>query len=142
VVVVIGTRQGLVHVAPGYEGTITTGWGGDLNHEEHLLARLAIVGVGGTVTALRWRRLSVVPVATGVVILCYALRAVLQYALDPGLYVEMSVGGVPTRTVLGGEPFLLVAGGALLVAAGVVGWRGTFERTVDGVSSPVPASMR
>ncbi|WP_248895362.1 hypothetical protein [Haloplanus halobius] len=53
VAIVIGIHQGLVHVAPGSEGTIMTGWDGDLNHEERLLARLALVGVAGTVAALR-----------------------------------------------------------------------------------------
>jgi len=123
VAVVVGVRQELVHVAPGYEGTIMTGWGGGLNHEERLLSRLALVGVAGAAATLRWRRLAFVPVATGVVVLFYALRAVLYYALDPGLYVEVSVYSGPTRFVLGAEPVLLVAGGALLVAAGVVGWR-------------------
>jgi len=120
VAIVIGVRQGLVHVAPGYEGTITTGWGGDLNHEERLLARLGVVGVVGTVAALKWRHLAAVPVATGVVVLFYALRAALHYA---GLYVTVSAYGGPTRFVLGAEPILLVVGGALLVVAGVVGWR-------------------
>jgi len=54
--VVIGIHQGLVHVAPGYEGTITTGWDGDPNHEERLLASLALLGVVGTAAARRWRR--------------------------------------------------------------------------------------
>ncbi|WP_435067290.1 hypothetical protein [Haloplanus sp. C73] len=136
VAVLVGVRQGLVHVAPGYEGTIMTGWDGPLNHEERLLSRLAVVGVVGSVAALRWRRLAVVPAATGGVVLFYALRAVLHYALDPGLYVEVQVYGGPTRFVLGAEPVLLVVGGALLVAAGVVEWRATDAET----ASPSPAS--
>ncbi|MEF8856657.1 MAG: hypothetical protein V5A16_04480 [Haloplanus sp.] len=58
VAVVIGVHQELVHVAPGFEGTITTGWGGDLTHEERLLARLALVGGVGLLVAagvVRWR---------------------------------------------------------------------------------------
>jgi len=123
IAVLVGVRQGLVHVAPSYEGTIMTGWDGPLNHEEQLLTRLAILGVVGSVAALRWRRLAVVPAAVGGVVLFYALRAVLHYALDPGLYVEVSTYAGPSRFVLGAEPVLLVAGGALLVAAGVVRWR-------------------
>jgi len=134
--IVIGVQQGLVHVAPGYEGTITTGWGGDLNHEERLLARLGLVGVVGTVAARWWRHLVVVPVATGGVVLFYALRAALHYALDPGLYIEVSAYGGPTRFVLGAEPFLLVAGGALLAGAGVVGWR----TRPDGDGGGIPAA--
>ncbi|AZH24153.1 hypothetical protein [Haloplanus aerogenes] len=139
VAIVIGIHQGLVHVAPGYDGTITTGWGGDLNHEERLLARLALVGVVGAVAARRWRRLAVVPAATGGVVLFYALRAALHYALDPGLYVEVSAYGGPTRLVLGAEPFLLVAGGALLVGAAVVEWRARPDDADGGASAPTPS---
>lgn len=109
--IVIGVRQELVHVTPGYEGTITTGWGGDLNHEARLLARLGLVGVGGAIVVPRWRRLAVVPAATGGVVLFYALRAALHYAFDPGLYVAVSAYGGPTRFVLGAEPVPLVVGG-------------------------------
>jgi len=138
VAVVIGVRQGLVHVAPGYEGTVVTGWGGDLNHEERLLTRLGLVGVAGTVAALRWRRLAAVPVATGGVVLFYALRAVTHYALDPGLYTEVRTAGGATELVLGAEPILLVVGGGLLVAAGVVGW--WERRWADGGASPTAAT--
>jgi len=138
--IVIGVRQGLVHVAPGYEGTITTGWGGDLNHEERLLSRLGLVGVGGAIAALRWRRLAVVPVATGGVVLFYALRAVLHYAVDPGLYVEVSAYGGRTEFVLGAEPVLLVGGGALLVVAGVVGWRAHLDRSDCGGIAATPST--
>ncbi|WP_251341823.1 hypothetical protein [Haloplanus halophilus] len=136
----VGVHQGLVHVAPGYEGTIVTGWGRTLNHEERLLAWLGALGVAGAVGSLRWRRLAVLPAATGGVVLCYALRAVATYALDPGLYVEVSASGGPTRFVLGAEPFLLVAGGALLVVAAVRGWRATADGTTDGDAPPTPSS--
>ena len=133
VTIVVGVHQGLVHVAPGYEGTITTGWDGTLSHEEVLLARLGLVGVVGAGAALRWRRLAVVPAATGAVVLCYALRAVLHYARNPGLYAPVTAfGGESVRFVLGAEPFLLVAGGLFLVGAGVVGWRTGGERVSDG----------
>jgi hypothetical protein len=143
VTIVVGVHQGLVHVAPGYEGTITTGWDGELSHEEVLLARLGFVGVVGAVAAFRWRRLAVVPAATGVVVLFYAVRAVLHYARDPGLYAAVTAfGGESVRFVLGAEPFLLVAGGALLVAAGAVGWRARLGGADDGASAAASPSRR
>jgi hypothetical protein len=130
--IAVGVHQGLVHVAPGYEGTIVTGWDGPVNHEERLLARLGAVGATGAVAALRWRRLAAVPAATGGVVLFYALRATLGYARDPGLYTTVSLhGGGPVRLVLGAEPVLLAAGGALLVFAGVRGWTAR-AGTADG----------
>ncbi|WP_338740323.1 hypothetical protein [Haloplanus salilacus] len=120
--IVVGVHQGLVHVAPGYEGTVTTGWDGDPNHEERLLAWTAAVAVCGTVAALRWRRLALVPVLMGGVVLFYVFRAVLNYAQDPGLYTVVDLGGESLRFVLGAEPFLLVGGAILLVAAGVRVW--------------------
>ncbi|MEF8788973.1 MAG: hypothetical protein V5A61_02495 [Haloarculaceae archaeon] len=122
--IVIGIYQGLIHVAPGYEGTITSGWGGPLGHEERLLARVGVVGVGGAVASRRWKPFAAVPIVAGGVVLFYALRAVVQYARSPGLLVEVSTYGGPVRFVPGAEPFLLVAGGGLLVVAGAVGWRG------------------
>ena len=119
--IAIGVHQGLVHIAPGYGGSIVTGWGGPLSHEEVFFAGLGLVGA---VATRRWRRLAVAPAATGLVVLFYTFRAVLHYALEPGLYVEVTTHGTPTRLVLGAEPILLVGGGLLLVGAGVVGWRG------------------
>jgi hypothetical protein len=143
VAIVVGVHQDLLHVAPGYEGTITTGWDGSLSHEELLLARLGLVGVVGAGAALRWRRLAVVPAATGVVVLLYALRAVLQYARDPGLYAPVTAfGGESVRFVLGAEPFLLVAGGALLVAAGAAGWSACSGGADDGASAAASPSRR
>jgi hypothetical protein len=143
VTVVVGVHQDLLHVAPGYEGTVTTGWDGALSHEEALLARLGLVGVVGAVAASRWRRLAVVPAATGVVVLFYALRAVLHYARDPGLYAPVTAfGGESVRFVLGAEPFLLVTGGTLLVTASVVGWRVRPGRSDDGTSAAASPSRR
>jgi len=123
VAIVVGIHQGLVHVAPGYEGTITSGWDGAPNHEERLLARLGLVAVVATVATLRWRRLALVPVAVGGVVLFYALRAVGHYVWEPGLYTAVETyGGASLRFVLGAEPFLLVGGAVLLVVAGVRGW--------------------
>lgn len=128
--IVIGVYQGLIHVAPGYEGTITTGWGGDLNHEEVLLVQLGAVGVGGAVAALRWKRLASVPFAVGGIALLYALRAVFSAFQSPTrpLYREFSprtpgFEGETVMLVLGAEPFLLAGGGLLLLGAGVAGWK-------------------
>ncbi|WP_248895361.1 hypothetical protein [Haloplanus halobius] len=77
--------------------------------------------------------------ATGVVALFYALRAVLLYALDPGLYVEVSTHFGPTRFVLGAEPVLLAVGGVLLVVAGVTGWRAHLDRSDGSMRIAVPS---
>jgi hypothetical protein len=123
-VTVIGVYQGLLHVAPGYEGTVMTGWDGELNHEERLLVGLAAVGVGGAAATRRWKRLAAVPVAMGGVVLFYALRATIQKVLNVPLYTETTIySGDAVVFVLGAEPFLLVAAGLLLVGAGVAGWR-------------------
>ncbi|WP_255148676.1 hypothetical protein [Halorarius halobius] len=138
--VVVGVHQGLVHVAPGYEGTIQSGWDGPLSHEERLLARLAVVGAVGAAGALRWRRLAVVPAAAGGVVLLYVLRAMATYLQDPGLYTETTTyGGDPVMFVFGAEPFLLLAGGGLLVTAGVVGWRATTRGAGGDAAAPSSA---
>lgn len=137
--IVVGIQQGLVHVAPGYEGTIMSGWGGKLNHEERLLARVGAVGIGGTVGTFRWKRLAVVPIAAGGVVLFYALRAIIQKVQNVPLYTETATyGGDPVVFILGAEPFLLLAGGLLLIGAGLLGWRQQTNGT-DG-SAPSPAS--
>lgn len=119
-----GVFQGLVHVAPGYEGTITTGWGGPLNHEERLLVAVALLGAVGSVAAERWRSLAVVPLLAGGIVGGWAVRAVAQQALRLPLYTETTLyNGEPIRFVLGAEPFLLVVGGVLLVSAGITSYR-------------------
>lgn len=138
--IAVGIYQELLHVASGYEGTIVTGWGRSLNHEEVLLARLGAVGVVGTITALRWRVVAVVPVAVGAVVVFYPVRAVVSHARRTGLYTEVpTVGGGTTRFVLGAEPFLLAAGGMLLVVAGVLVWRSHATRT-GNVDAPERSS--
>jgi hypothetical protein len=141
VAIVVGIHQGLVHVAPGYEGTIVSGWGGKLNHEERLLAAVGAVGIAGSIAARRWRRLCVVPIAAGGVVLFYALRAIGHWVWRTPLYVETSIDdGDPTVFVLGAEPFLLVIGGALLIAAGVLGWR-RHSTESDGRCGSRPSSV-
>ena len=139
----IGVYQGLVHVAPGYEGTITSGWDGSLSHEEVLLTQLGAVGLGGAVAALRWRRLSSVPCVMGSIVLLYAGRAVFGLVQSPRpLYREFPVHGAGFEGdtvvfVLGAEPFLLAAGGLLLAGAGVTGMRPrTPNGEDDGVTPP------
>ncbi|MFC4449136.1 hypothetical protein [Halorussus aquaticus] len=142
--VVIGVYQGLVHIAPGYEGTITSGWGGDLNHEEVLLVQLGAVGVVGTVGAARWKRLASVPVAMGSIVLFYPLRAVFHWfqSRSRPLYREFSppapsYEGETVVIILGAEPFLVAGGGLLLVGAGIAAWRlRTPGEEGDGVTPP------
>ncbi|MGB9957637.1 hypothetical protein ACOZ4B_14775 [Haloferax prahovense] len=126
--IVAGVHQELLHVAPGYDGTITTGWDGRLNHEEYLLARLGGVGVVGALAALRWKHAVALPVAVGGVEIGYSLVAVSHYVRDPGLYTTVQTFDGTTRLVLGAEPFLLVVGGLLFLGAGVAAWRTHGER--------------
>lgn len=122
--VVVGVSQHGLAVAPGYEGQVQTGWGGDPNHEERLLVGAAALGAGSALASVRWRRLAGATVATGAVVVFYPVRAVATWARDPGLYTEVPLySGETTRFVLGPEPFLLAAGGCLLALAGVLGWR-------------------
>lgn len=145
VAVLVGVFQGLVHVAPGYEGTITTGWDGGLNHEEQLLAALGGVGVAGAALSLRWKRLAAVPAAVGGVVLFYAVRAMAGYVLNGlPLYTETTLprSTEPVVYVFGAEPFLLVAGGLLFVGAGIARLRRWTPREPDaeGTTGRVGAS--
>ncbi|QZP38285.1 hypothetical protein [Halobaculum magnesiiphilum] len=121
----VGVYQGLVHVAPGYEGTIMSGWDGSLNHEEVLLVQLGALSVGSVVAGLRWKRLSHLSFVMGGIVLFYAVRAVFNLVQSPRpLYREFPVQGAgfdgdTVMLVLGAEPFLLAAGGLFLMAAGL-----------------------
>jgi hypothetical protein len=133
--VLVGVHAELLHARSMYDFTITTGWGvveghqrwiHSLNHEERLLAALAGVGLLGSVAVTRWRRAAVIPALMGCVVVYYPVRAVLYYARDShlGLYTGLPlVGDSSGRVVLGVEPYLLVVGGLLLVASGLLGWR-------------------
>mgnify|MGYP000191631765 CR=1 FL=1 len=144
--VVAGVYQGLIHVAPGYEGTVVSGWGGELNHEELLLVRLGLLAVVGTVAARRWSYLAGVPILLGAVVVFYAVRAVYGLVRSPRpLYREVSIhgagfGGDPVVFVLGAEPFLLAAGGLLLVGAGVAAAKLRTPRG-DGSADAAPARV-
>lgn len=142
-VIVIGIYQGLLHVAPGYDGTIMTGWDGGLNHEERLLAGLGAVGIAGAVATIRWKQFSIVPGFMGGVVLFYAVRAIYLQVQDVPLYTETTLySGETTVFVLGSEPFLLIAGGLLLIGAGTVGWIYHPEcetASGDSVTSSTPA---
>jgi hypothetical protein len=124
--IVIGIFHGLIHVASGYEGMIMTGWDGDPNHEEILLAQLGVVGVAGSVAALRWNQIAIVPSVVGGIVLFYVIRTMVTLFQSPNiiLYREFSprtpgFEGETTFFVLGAEPFLLAAGGLLFVIAGI-----------------------
>ena len=125
--IVFGVHQGLAHVAPGYEGTITTGWDGDLNYEEVLLLLVGGVGIGGAIGARRWKYLASIPIVMGGVVLFSVFRAVLgQFRSPHSLYREYTLQppGSEEYTVmiiLGAEPFLLAVGGFLLMGAGISG---------------------
>ncbi|WP_324760046.1 hypothetical protein [Haloarcula montana] len=134
VTVLVGIHTELLHARSMYDFTITTGWGRvpgqprllhSLNHEERLLAQLAGVGLVGSILAMRWRQAAAIPVLMGGVVLFYPVRTVLHYLGDPrtGVYTGVVPVGDPTgRVVFGAEPYLLVLGGVLLLAAGVAGW--------------------
>lgn len=135
--IVIGIFQGLVHVAPGYEGTIMTGWGGSLNHEERLLARLGLVGIVGAVGALKVKQLSIVPIAMGGIVLFYAFRAIVHHAQTTQLYSEVQLyGGDTVVFILGAEPFLLIVGGGLLIGSGFYGLNGSVSRIRSPDATP------
>lgn len=125
--VVIGIHMELLHMRAGVGRTIDTGWASSLNHEEGLLAGLSLLGIVGALAARRWRRAGLLSQAVGGVVLFYALRAVMQHILDPGvgIYTGLPVfEGTTGQIVFGAEPYLLVFGGLLLIAAGVLGYRG------------------
>ncbi|UPV72932.1 hypothetical protein M0R89_10270 [Halorussus limi] len=147
VAIVIGVYQGLVHVAPGYEGTIVSGWDGDLSHEEVLLVQLGAVGVGGAVAALWRKRLATVPFATGGIVVFYAFRAVFSWFRSSRrpLYREFSprapgFEGETVVFVLGAEPFLVAGGGLLLVGAGIA--TSKFRTPVEEGDESTPPSLR
>lgn len=122
--VLVGIHQELVLVRPLYEGSITTGWSGPINHEERLLAQLGVLGLLGALTTVRWRSGAAVPVAVGGIVFFYSLRAAGYYAQDPGLYTGLPyLGRATSRFILGGEPYWLVGAGVLFVAAGIIGSR-------------------
>jgi hypothetical protein len=83
--VVIGIHTELLHMRPGFGRTIDTGWAGSPNHEEELLAGLSLLGIVGALAASRWRRAGLLSQVVGGVVLFYALRAVMQHVVDPGV---------------------------------------------------------
>lgn len=139
--VVVGIHQGVVHVAPGYQGTINSGGGEVFDRRGWLLAGMGAAGIVGAAVSLRRKRLSVVPVAVGGGVLFEAFRTMILLALSLPypLYTETTYrrSGDPVMFVFGAEPFLLVAGGILLVGAGFARLRRHTDRgRGDGVSSP------
>ncbi|MFC7228700.1 hypothetical protein N0B31_14915 [Salinirubellus salinus] len=143
----IGVYQGLVHVAPGYEGTIMSGWDGSLSHEEVLLVQLGALGVGSVVAGLRWKRLSSLSFVMGSIVLFYAVRAVFNLFQSPRpLYREFSVQGAgfegdTVMLVLGAEPFLLAAGGLLLIGAGLAPFTSRLSKRGSEGATPRPSRI-
>jgi hypothetical protein len=143
----VGVYQGLVHVAPGYEGTIMSGWDGRLSHEEVLLVQLGALGVGSVFAGLRWKHLSILSFIVGSTVLFYAFRAVFGLFQSPRpLYREFAVHGAgfegeTVMFVLGAGPFLLAAGGLLLIGAGITPFTSRlFEQGDEETTSrPPPA---
>ncbi|QLG61897.1 hypothetical protein [Halorarum salinum] len=138
--IVVGIHQGVLHVAPGYQGTINAG-GEVPGRREWLLAGMGIIGIVGAAVAPWRKRLSVVPVAVGGIVLFEAFRTMFVAAngLRYPLYTETTYpfSGEPIMFIFGAEPFLLVAGGGFLVGAGIVGLRGRRTReNRDEMSSP------
>lgn len=135
----IGVYQGYIHVAPAYEGTIMSGWDGSLNHEEVLLVQLGALGVGSVVAGLRWKRLSILSFVMGGIVLFYAVRAVFNPPMP--LYREVTVGfeGETVKFVLGAEPFLLAAGGLLLMGAGIAPFTSRLFKRGGEETTPRPS---
>lgn len=143
----IGVYQGLVHVAPGYKGTITSGWDGSLSHEEVLLVQLGLLGVGSVVAGLRWKRLSSISVVMGSIVLFYAVRAVFDLFQSPRpLYQEFTMHGAgfegdTVMFVLGAEPFLLAVGGLLLIGAGLAPFISQLYKRGSKETTPQPSRV-
>lgn len=138
--IVVGVHQGVLHVAPGYQGTINAG-GEVLGRRDWLLAGIGAVGIGGATVSLRRKRLSVVPVAVGGIVLFEAFRTmfIAAHSLPYPIYTETTYrrSDDPVMFIFGAEPFLLVAAGVLLVGAGIVGLRGRrSQENDDEASSP------
>ena len=143
VAVVVGVQQGVLHVAPGYGGTINASEE-VFGRRKWLLAGVGAVGVVGASLSSRRKRLSAVPIAVGGVVLLEAFRTTVLAAtsLDYPLFTETAYrrSGEPVMFVLGAEPLLLAAGGVLLVGAGIVGLRAHGNRENDEEMSPSPST--
>lgn len=128
IAVVVGIHSQLLLFRPGVTGTIETGWGGSLNHQEILLARLSLLGAAGTVLAYRWRPVALLPVAVGSAVIFASLRAASHYLFRPTADITFFLGippyvGVTDEIILGPQPYSLVLGGALLISAGILTWK-------------------
>ncbi|WP_277555031.1 hypothetical protein [Halobaculum limi] len=143
VAVIVGVQQGVLHVAPGYQGTINASE--ELfGRRKWLLTGAGAVGVVGAISSIRWKRLSVVPVAVGGIVFVEGLWTAILAAtgLDYPLFTETTYrrSGDPVMFILGAEPFLLVAGGVLLAGAGIAGRRVHRNRQDEEKSSPPSTS--
>lgn len=132
VVVLLGLHQELLTARAAGGPTVTTGWGRDLNHTERLLGALATVALPVAAVSVRVRRAGYLVQAVGATVLWFALTASVHWLGQPEVYTGLPVaGGTTGEFVLAAEPYLLLAGGLLLVAAGAVGAQGTPGRETD-----------
>jgi hypothetical protein len=119
VVVLLGLHQELLTARAAGGPTVTTGWGRGLNHEERLLGALATAALPLAAAAARVRRIGYVVATAGGVVAGVALWAAGSWLAEP--WVSTGVPGDAGTVVLGAEPSLLVLGGLVLVASGLVG---------------------
>lgn len=122
--ILVGLHQELVTVRPAYDGSITTGWGRDLNAGERQLGALATGALPVAAVTVRYPRARYLLQAVGLFVAGRALYASVHWLLQPDVYTGIPIaGGTSGELVLGAEPYLLVVGGLLLVAAGSAGAR-------------------
>jgi hypothetical protein len=121
VVVLFGLHQELLATRAA-AGSVTTGWGGDLNHTERLLGAVALAALPMAVLSGYLRAAAYLVQLAGAAVAGYAVYAALHWLGQPGTSTGLPIAGGRTGdVVLAAEPYLLVVGGLLLVAAGVVG---------------------
>jgi hypothetical protein len=139
--VAVGVYQDLLRIVPAAAGTIETAWGRHLVRGEYLLLLWAVIGGVGAVAAVRYRLAAVVPVVMGSIVLLGTGNTVLRYEREIGLYTPVPTpGGDGAQHALGAEPFLLVAGALLLVAAGAAGWWAHADRPGTSTDDAEPGT--
>jgi hypothetical protein len=134
VVVLLGLHQELLTARAAGGPTVTTGWGRGLNHEERLLGAVATAALPLAAAAARFRLLGYLVATAGAAVTGVAVWAAGSWLAEP--WVSTGVPGDAGTVVIGAEPYLLVVGGLLLFASGLVAARGT---PVDAGDRDAPA---